>query len=165
VVESESLLMYFEHVRNLPAAELSKEFDAVRELYATALADSTRVRLAMLLTVPGAAFSDDARALEALDPLVKNQNAPLHAIAFVVTTQIHERRRALALQQRLELEQRRGQALQQKIEEEQKRGLALQQKADEEQKRGQGLQQKLDALRSLEKSLLERESDGRMRRR
>ena len=114
VSDSESLLMYFEHVRRLSAAELAKEHDAVRQLYARAHSDFNRVRYAMLLSVPGSAFNDDARALEALDPPFKNPAAALHNIAFVVRAQIQE------------------------------------------QQRGQGLQQKLDALRSLEKSLIER---------
>lgn len=114
VSDSESLLMYFEHVRKLSAAELAKEYETVRRLYARAHSDFNRVRYAMLLSVPGSAFSDDARALEALEPLLKNLDAALHNLAFVVSAQIQE------------------------------------------QRRGQGLQQKLEALKSLEKSLIER---------
>ena len=149
--ESENLLGYFQHVRKLTAPELAKELDSVRQLYGSSRSDATRVRLAMVLSVPGSALYDDARALEVLDPLLKNPASPLHPIAFMVSAQIQERRRGVAFQQRYESEQRRGHALQQKL--------------DEEQKRGQGLQQKLDALKSLEKSLLERESDGGARRR
>ena len=149
--DSETLLAYFQHVRKLTAPELAKELDSVRQLYASSRSDASRVRLAMLLSVPGSALYDDARALEALDPLLKNPGAALHPIAFMVSAQIQERRRGVAFQQRYETEQRRGHALQQKLE--------------EEQKRGHSLQQKLDALKSLEKSLLERESDGGARRR
>ena len=163
--ESESLLMYFEHVRRLAPAELGDELDAARQLYATRGSEFARVRLAMALSVPGTASNDDARALETLDPVLRNQNSPLRAIAFIVAAQIQERRRSLALQQRLESEQRRGGGLQQRFEDEQRRAAAWQQRFEDEQKRGQSLQQKLDALRSLEKSLLERETDARMRRR
>ncbi len=163
---TESLLMYFEHVRKLPPAELAREHDAVRRLYAKeARADFTRLRYAMLLSVPGAPFSDDTRALEALDPLLRNQDAALHAVAFVVNAQIQEQRRAQALQQRIAEEQRRGQGLQNKVDEEQRRGQGLHQKFEEEQRRGQGLQQKLDALKSLEKSLIERDQGAPARRR
>lgn len=120
--ENESLLMYFEYVRKLPSAELAKEHDAVRQLYANSSSDFVRVRYAMLLSVPGAAFSDDARAIEVLVPLLKYADASLHTLAFVLSTQIQEQRRAL------------------------------------------GLQQKLDALKSLEKSLIERDP-GAIRRR
>ena len=149
--DSENLLAYFQHVRKLTAPELAKELDSVRQLYASSRSDATRVRLAMVLSVPGSALYDDARALEALDSLLKNPGSPLHPIAFMISTQIQERRRGVAFQQRYESEQRRGQALQQKLE--------------EEQKRGHSLQQKLDALQSLEQNLLERESDGGARRR
>lgn len=114
VSDSESLLMYFEYVRKLSAADLAKEHDTARQLYARTHSDFNRVRYAMLLSVPGSAFSDDARALEALEPLLKNRDAALHNLAFVVSAQIQE------------------------------------------QRRGQGLQQKLEALKSLEKSLIER---------
>lgn len=99
---SESLLMYFEYVHRLPSAELAKEHDTVRQLYAGSRSDFNRVRYAMLLSVPGAAFNDDARALEALEPLLKNQDAALHNIAFMVNSQIQEQRRRQGLQQKLE---------------------------------------------------------------
>ncbi len=112
--DCESLIMYFEHVRKLSAAGLAKEHERTRRLYARTHSDFNRVPYAMLLSVPGSAFRDDARALEALDPLLKNVDATLHPFAFMVSAQIQEQRRS------------------------------------------QGLQQKLEALRSLEKSLLER---------
>lgn len=110
----ENLLLYFEHVRKLPAADLAKEHEAVRQLFARSHSDFHRVRYAAVLSVPGATFSDEARALELLDPLLKNPGASLHNLAFVIGAQIQEQRRA------------------------------------------QDLQQKLEALKSLEKSLLER---------
>ena len=114
VTDSESLLMYFEYVRKLPAAELAREHETVRQLYANSRSDFNRVRYAMLLSAPGAASGDDARALEALEPLSKNPDSGLRSLAVVVSWQIQEQRRA------------------------------------------HGLQQKLDALRSLERSLIER---------
>ncbi|MBI1991451.1 MAG: hypothetical protein HYS65_17410, partial [Betaproteobacteria bacterium] len=74
-------------------------------------------------SVSGAAFNDEARALEALEPLLKNPDAALHNLAFMMSAQIQE------------------------------------------QRRGQGLQHKLDALKSLEKSLIERGPGGATRRR
>ena len=114
VGDVESVLRYFEYVRKLPAADLAKEHEAARQLFTRSHSDVHRVRYAAVLSVAGAAFSDDARALELLDPLLKNPGAPLHNLAFVIGAQIQEQRRA------------------------------------------QGLQQKLEALKSLEKSLLER---------
>lgn len=123
VNDNESLLMYFEYVRKLSPAELAKEHDTVRHLYANSRSDFNRVRYAMLLSVSGAAFNDEARALEALEPLLRNPDAALHNLAFMMSAQIQERRR------------------------------------------GQGLQHKLDALKSLEKSLIDRDPRGVKRRR
>ena len=102
VSDSESLLMYFEYVRKLSAADLAKEHDTARHLYAGTHSDFNRVRYAMLLSVPGSALRDDARALEALDPLLKNLDAALHNLAFVVSAQIQEQWRGQELQQKLE---------------------------------------------------------------
>ena len=100
--DSESLLMYFEYVRKLPAPDLAREHDAVRQLFAESRSDFNRVRYAMVLSVPGAAFGDDARAQEVLDPLLKNPDAALHNVAFVANAQIQEQRRGKGLQQKLD---------------------------------------------------------------
>ncbi len=100
--DRDSLLMYFEYVRKLQAPELAREHDAVRQLYAASRSDFNRVRYAMLLSIPGAAFNDDARALEALEPLLRNPDAALHNLAFMVSAQIQEQRRGQGLQQKLE---------------------------------------------------------------
>lgn len=99
---SDSLLMYFGYVRKLPAAELSKEHETVRQLYAGSRSDFNRVRYAMLLSVPGAALSEEARALDALEPLLRNLNAELHSVAYAVSVHIQEQRRSRALQQKLD---------------------------------------------------------------
>lgn len=99
---SESLLMYFEYVRKLQSSELAREHDAVRQLYAASRTDFNRVRYAMLLSIPGTAFYDDVRALDALDPLLRNQNAALRGLAVIVSAQIRDQRRAQGLQQKLE---------------------------------------------------------------
>jgi len=120
--DSEKLLMYFGHVRKLSAAGLAKEYETVRQHRAQTTSDSNRVRYAIVLSVPGSAFRDDARALEALEPLLRKPDAALHSLAFMVSTQIEEQRRA------------------------------------------QGLYQKLEALKSLEKSLIERDPGAIKRR-
>ena len=102
VSDAESLLAYFEHVRKLAAADLAKEHDALRQLYVHSNSAIHRLRYAAVLSVPGAAFSDDARALELLDPLLKDPAAPLHNVAFVFGAQIQEQRRAQGLQQKLD---------------------------------------------------------------
>lgn len=127
--EVETLVGEFARLRKLQAAELAREQDTARQAFSQSRSDSARVRLAMTLATPGAAGSDDGRALDVLEPLVKTPGASLHALAFMVTSHIQEQRR-LALQ--LASMQQNVQGLQQNV---------------------QGLQQKLDAIKTLERSL------------
>jgi len=116
--DTESLLLYFQHLRKLSGAEIGSEYDSARQAYKRNPSDFNRVRLSMVLSVPGAAFNDEGRALELLDPVAKNSGAKLHGLALVLSTHLQEQRRLNA--------------------------------------NAQGLQQKLDALRSLERSMIER---------
>lgn len=116
--EAENLLAYYQHIRKLPATELGKEHDMARQAYTLARSDYNRVRLAMLLSLPGTAVSDEPRALDLLDPVAKNPAGGLHGLALLLATNLQERKRLDAS--------------------------------------AQGLQQKLDALRSLERSMIER---------
>ena len=77
VNETEALLAYFEHARKLPAAEFSREIDAVRKLYSRVRSDVVRLRYGILLSAPAAGPGDDARALELLDPVLKSADAGL----------------------------------------------------------------------------------------
>lgn len=124
--ELERLLNYFQRVRKVPGPELGREHDSARVAFARSRSDFDRLRLAMTLSLPNTAFNDDGRALELLDPVVKNQNAPLHGLASLISIFVQEQRRL-------------GQSV-------------------------QGMQQKLDALKSMERSLIEREQAGRKRR-
>lgn len=115
---ADSLLLYFQHIRNLSAAELGKEYETARQAYAQSRSDFNRVRFAMVLALPGTANGDEGRALELLEPVSKNPNSRLSGLAYLLISHLQERKRLDA--------------------------AAL------------GLQQKLDALRSLERSLIER---------
>ena len=139
VNEVEMLLTEFERLRRLPAAEIAREQEAARQLFNQTRSDNARVRLAMTMTVPGIGGNDEGRALDLLDPLVKNPTAPLHGLAFLMAAYLQEQRR-LATQVH-----------------------GLQQNAQGLQQNVQALQQKLDALRTLERSLSEREAAGRRR--
>jgi hypothetical protein len=136
--EVDALLAEFERLRRLPAAEIPREQEAARQTFAQSRSDAARVRLAMASAVPGS-LGEESRALELLDPLVKNPPAPLHGLAFLLTAFIQEQRRLAGL----------AQGLQQNTQALEKNNQALQQNVH-------GLQQKLDALRTLERSLSER---------
>jgi len=120
------LLNYFQRIRKAPGAELGRENESARVAFARSRSDFDRLRLAMTLSLPNTAVNDDARALELLDPVVKNQSAPLHGLASLLSVFVQEQRRL-------------GQSV-------------------------QGMQQKLDALKSMERSLIEREQAGSKRR-
>lgn len=114
----DSLVMYYEHIRKLPAGELGREHETARQAYNRDRNAFNRVRLAMMLSLPNAPFNDDGRAIDLLDPVVRDENGKLHALALMLTSHLQEQRRLNASVH--------------------------------------GLQQKLDALRSLERSLIER---------
>jgi hypothetical protein len=115
---AESLLLYFQHLRKLPAADLGREHDVARQVYNRARSDFNRVRLALVLSLPNTPFNDDGRALELLESVAKNADGRLQGLALVLSSHLQEQKRLNASVQ--------------------------------------GLQQKLDALRSLERSMIER---------
>ncbi len=131
--ETERALAYFDRVRRLTSAELPREQEAVRQTYAQSRSDFDRMRLAMTYALPNTPVSDEGRALDLVEPLIKNTRAELHHLAVLVGVFAQEQRRLGA----------HVQTLQQGV---------------------QSLQQKLDALRSLERSLIERESGAARRK-
>jgi hypothetical protein len=118
VSDAETLISYFAQLRKLPGPELAREHDAARQAYGLAPSDYNRMRLAMTITLPNSPFFDEPHALDLLEPLARNAEAQLSGLAFLLVSQIQERRRLDA--------------------------------------NAQALQQKLDALKSLERSLIER---------
>lgn len=90
----------------------------------------------MLLSMPGAAFRDDTRAVALADEVVNRkggENAALRPLAMMLAAVASEHRR------------------------QEERSQKLAQKLQEEEKRAEGLQQKLDGLKAIEKNLLNRE--------
>src|SRR4051812_9105560 len=100
--DGETLLAYVDMVRKLPAAEYAKELDVVRKLYAKTRTEVVRMRYAILLSAPSAGAGGEARAVEVVDPLVKNAHARLRALATLLAAQIQEQRKAQGLQQKLD---------------------------------------------------------------
>jgi FtsZ-binding cell division protein ZapB len=137
--EVDVLLSDFERMRRMAAADLQREHEAVRLAFSQTRSDASRVRLAMLATIPGAGAGDEARAIELLEPLVKTPAATLHGLAFLLSALIQEQRRLAAS----------AQGMQQNVQ-------GLQQSNQTLQQNVHALQQKLDALRTLERALSER---------
>jgi len=116
--DTESLLSYYQHLRRLPGAELGREHETARLAYTRARTDFNRVRLAMILSLRGTAFTDEAGALGLLETVAKHEGGRLQGLALLLGSHLQEQRRLTAS--------------------------------------AQGLQQKLDALKSLERSMIER---------
>ena len=104
--DTESLLLYFQHVRKLSGPDAAREHDAARQAYGRARTDFNRVRLAMILSLPGMAFTDEARALGLVDTVARHQGGKLQGLAAVLVAQLQEQQRLAAsaqgLQQKLD---------------------------------------------------------------
>lgn len=104
--DTESLLLYFQHIRKLPGPDAIREHEAAWHVYSRARSDFNRVRLAMILSLPGMAFTDEARALGLLDTVARHQGARLQGLAAVLGAQLQEQQRLAAsaqgLQQKLD---------------------------------------------------------------
>ena len=104
--EVDDLLTYFQYLRKLSAADLGREHDTVRQAYLYSRSEFDRTRLAVLLSLPGTAVTDEQRALELLDPVAKNPASKLGPLAALLVSNLHERKRldasAQGLQQKLD---------------------------------------------------------------
>lgn len=139
--EVESLLTYFEYAKKLPGPDLNREHERIKQTFVNGRSDFTRLRYALLLTMPNSTFRDEGRALALLEPLLKEGAAAspaLRSFAYFLNAGITEHRR---------------------IEE------SANQKLREEQKRSETLEQKLDAIKSIEKTIIEREQNKPLPRR
>ncbi|HSE00656.1 MAG TPA: hypothetical protein VLB72_07985 [Burkholderiales bacterium] len=113
----ESLVLYFPYVSKLSAPEAIREHEVAWHAFARANTDFNRVRLAIVLSRPGMAFTDEARAAGLLETVAAHQGR-LQGLAVVLGASLKEQQRLAAS--------------------------------------AQELQQKLDALKSLERSMIER---------
>ena len=89
-----TLINYAQNVAVLPADEQRKEYSGMNQSYAREPSPFGRVKLALLLCLPGASFQDDARALGLLEPLAAGGSAasgPLRRFAGLLHAQLNER--------------------------------------------------------------------------
>jgi uncharacterized protein (DUF3084 family) len=143
VSDVEALLDYYERLTKLQGQELAKEYERARQTYAKTRSDYNRLQLALHGALPGAGPEDQVQSLNLLEPLVKSnepRSGDLRRLALLLHGLIQEHRRLAE-------------------------GLnAASQRVKEEQKRAEDLQQKLDAIKSIEKTLIEREQQMRKQR-
>ncbi len=132
--DTADLLAYQQRLRALSGDELAAEYAAASQALARQKSDPARLRLALLLSLPGA-FRDDGRALSLADEVASRKGANeggLRALAALLAANAAERRQ------------------------QEERSQKLAQKLQEEEKRADALQQKLDGLKAIEKNLLDR---------
>lgn len=127
----DSLLQYANYLRKLNANDLARELETAKQ---KPKSDSSKMELAILYSVPGLSTRDDVKALSILDPLTKEtSSSSIKHLALMMMNFITENKR-------LEdgLQTTNG-------------------KLKDEQKQSAELQQKLEALKSIEKSLSDRD--------
>lgn len=104
--ELAAALAHFTRLRRVPAAELQREQDTARRALLKAPDDGTRMRHALALSLPGASAADTVRAIDAVEPIARNPESPLHGLALLLSVQLQEQRRseaqAASLQQKLD---------------------------------------------------------------
>lgn len=134
--EDTRALRFCENALKLKGAELARELDSTRKEFEKDGSEFNRVRLAMLLSLPGTGYRDDQAALNLVQPFLNDksyENSALRPLALVLHAQLSELKR---LDESL---------LQQTA------------RAREEKRRADALQQKLEALLDMEMKMLERE--------
>lgn len=158
-----ALLAYFQRVQALPADEQRREYVAVNQQFGKDKSENSRLKLALLMSIPGAGFRDDAKLMNLLETAASRNAATdsprrelltlltrLHAERIRQTGQLRdELRKSEAL---VKEEQRRTEEQIRRAEEQQKRGDELQKRADE-------LQQKLDKLLAIDREMRSRGSN------
>lgn len=85
-----------------PGEDLKRELAAANQALNRTRSDASRIRLAVLLTLPAAGPPDDARALSLLESVAGKSagGSPLKQIAAILYGQISERTRSLREEQR-----------------------------------------------------------------
>jgi hypothetical protein len=102
------LIGYVQRVAALQADEQQRELNASSQIFSKDRGAYGRVRLALLLSLPGTAFSDDTKAVGLLEPLALKEAVatPMYQFAGLLYAQIAERlreqRRATQLKEQLD---------------------------------------------------------------
>ena len=113
----------------LPGEDQKKEFNVANQGFARERSPYSRLRLALLLSLPGTTFTDEGRAMTLLEPLVPPAGTakvlPLRQFAALLYADVGERVR------------------------EQRRSAQLREQSAQ-------LKEQLDALRAIERSIIER---------
>lgn len=122
--EVSALLAYYQALLSMPADELKREYQGTSQAVARDKTELSRLRLALLMCVPGIPWRDDARILALLDR-VAIRDSPVESprrqfvilLQKLITERQREHRRAEDLAAEKQREQRRADELQRKLDE------------------------------------------------
>lgn len=107
--EVAALLAYYQDLLSMPPEELRREHQAIGQSFSRDGSELGRLRLALLMCVPGAAWRDDARLLALLDGAASRKappDSPRRQLVVLLQKLVAERQR----------EQKRAEELQQKLD-------------------------------------------------
>lgn len=113
---AEGLLNYGARLRSIRAETLEQEYMRAAAAVADDSTAPNRIRLALLLSLPGASFQDHVRAKAQLEKVLgdsADETRPYHDVARFLLALLNERRQ---LESSLADERRQRQELQQKLE-------------------------------------------------
>lgn len=149
-------LAYFHRISTAPPDVQRREYADANVAHELSADNETRLRLALLLLLPGTPWRDDARAsqlLGALDLPVTGQTSPRRDMAFLLDRLIQTRRDDVRkCEQRLEA-----------VRDERRKAEQRMESVRDECKRADVLQQKLDELRDIDRDLRNKRPSRRTR--
>jgi hypothetical protein len=158
-------LRFYENVLKLKGAELARELNTTRQEFDKDQSELNRVRLALLLSLPGTGYRDDQAALNLVQPFVSDksyENSVLRPLALMLHTQLSELKRLDEALQGQTAKAKEELSEIKRLEETAQQQTA---KAKEEQRRADALQQKLEAILDMEMKMIEREQTTPPKRR
>jgi len=135
------VLSFFQRIRGMSPDGLSAEYALVTQALAKHRSDSNRLKLALLFSLPYAAFRDDGRAAALAEETLANKSMEpeLRPLALYIAVVATEQKR------------------------QEERYQIISQKLREEERRAETRQQKLNALKTIEKDLINREQTKPLR--
>lgn len=153
----QALIAYFQKISGMSADDLRKEFAGVNLVFNRDKNEDARMKLVLLMSLPGGTFRDDGRLASLLEGSASRaapRDSPRQQFLILLSRLNSERLRqvgseresAKKLDAQLKEEQRRA-------DEEQKRADELQKRVEEAQKRADEAQQKLDKLLAIEREM------------
>lgn len=107
--EVSALLAYYQELIDLPAEELKREYLSISQAFAHDRSELGRLRLSLLMCVPGVSWRDDTKLLALLEGAASRKappDSPRRQFVFLLQKLVIERQR----------EQKRADELQQKLD-------------------------------------------------